>query len=293
MAIFKGVGVAIITPHKDGGKVDFDALRDLVEWHIAEGTDSIVVCGTTGEAATLDYDEHLEVVKFVADTANKRIPVIAGTGSNDTAFGVKLSVEAEKTGVDGLLSVTPYYNKATPKGLIRHYTAIADAINIPMLLYSVPSRTGVNITPAIAKELKKHKNIQGIKDACGNISQMVEMARLIDDDFDMYSGNDDQVVPLMSLGAQGVISTIANIAPKQTCEMTRKFFAGDVKGAAEIQLAQKPLIDALFCEVNPAPVKAALYLMGKCKLEYRLPLCEPEDSTMERLKKEMKAYGIL
>ncbi len=292
MAIFKGVGVAIVTPHKEG-RVDFDALRNLIEWHIAEGTDSIVVCGTTGEAATLDYDEHIEVVKFVADTVNKRVPVIAGTGSNDTSFAVWLSVESEKVGVDGLLSVTPYYNKATQKGLLRHYYEVADAINIPMLLYSVPSRTGVNITPAMAKELKKHKNIQGIKEASGNISQIVEMARLIDDDFDMYSGNDDQVIPVMSLGASGVISTVANIAPKKTHEMVQKFFEGDIKGAAAMQLEQKPLIDALFCEVNPVPVKAAVHLLGKCELEYRLPMCEPEDSTMERLKREMKAYGLI
>ena len=292
MAIFKGVGVAIITPHKNG-KVDYDALRALVEWHISEGTDSIVVCGTTGEAATLSVEEHLDVIRFVADTVGGRIPVIAGTGSNETKVAIELAVEAEKAGVNGVLSVTPYYNKATKKGLVRHYNAIADAINIPMILYSVQSRTGVNITPDVAKELKKHKNIQGIKEASGNISQIVEMARLIDDDFDIYSGNDDQVVPIMALGGLGVISTVANIAPKQTHEMTAKFFAGDIKGAREIQLAQKPLIDALFSEVNPVPVKAALHLMGKCELEYRLPMCEPEDSTMERLRREMTAYGIL
>lgn len=292
MAIFKGVGVAIITPHKNG-KVDYDALRALVEWHIGEGTDSIVVCGTTGEAATLSVEEHLDVIRFVADTVGGRIPVIAGTGSNETKVAIELAVEAEKAGVNGVLSVTPYYNKATKKGLVRHYNAIADAINIPMILYSVQSRTGVNITPDVAKELKKHKNIQGIKEASGNISQIVEMARLIDDDFDIYSGNDDQVVPIMALGGLGVISTVANIAPKQTHEMTAKFFAGDIKGAREIQLAQKPLIDALFSEVNPVPVKAALHLMGKCELEYRLPMCEPEDSTMERLRREMTAYGIL
>ena len=292
MAIFKGVGVAIITPHKNG-KVDYDALRALVEWHVSEGTDSIVVCGTTGEAATLSVEEHLDVIRFVADTVGGRIPVIAGTGSNETKVAIELAVEAEKAGVNGVLSVTPYYNKATKKGLVRHYNAIADAINIPMILYSVQSRTGVNITPDVAKELKKHKNIQGIKEASGNISQIVEMARLIDDDFDIYSGNDDQVVPIMALGGLGVISTVANIAPKQTHEMTAKFFAGDIKGAREIQLAQKPLIDALFSEVNPVPVKAALHLMGKCELEYRLPMCEPEDSTMERLRREMTAYGIL
>lgn len=292
MAIFKGVGVAIITPHKNG-KVDYDALRALVEWHVSEGTDSIVVCGTTGEAATLSVEEHLDVIRFVADTVGGRIPVIAGTGSNETKVAIELAVEAEKAGVNGVLSVTPYYNKATKKGLVRHYNAIADAINIPMILYSVQSRTGVNITPDVAKELKKHKNIQGIKEASGNISQIVEMARLIDDDFDIYSGNDDQVVPIMALGGLGVISTVANIAPKETHEMTAKFFAGDIEGAREIQLAQKPLIDALFSEVNPVPVKAALHLMGKCELEYRLPMCEPEDSTMERLMREMTAYGIL
>ncbi|MBR2575884.1 MAG: 4-hydroxy-tetrahydrodipicolinate synthase [Firmicutes bacterium] len=292
MAIFKGSGVAIVTPHKNG-KVDYESMGNLVEWHIAEGTDAIIVCGTTGEASTLTTEEQIETIRFVADKVAKRIPVIAGTGSNNTAHAIELSVEAEKTGVDGLLCVTPYYNKATAKGLQRHYFAIADSVNIPIVLYSVPSRTGLNITPAMAAELKKHPNIQAIKEASGNISQIVEMAKIVDDDFDMYSGNDDHVVPVLSVGGSGVISTVANIDPKNNHLMCQKFFDGDLKGALEIQLAQKHLIDAVFSEVNPIPIKAAVWLMGKCELEYRLPLCEPEDATIERLKKEMREYGIL
>lgn len=292
MAIFTGCGVAIVTP-QCGGKVDFDALGKLVEWHIAEGTDCIVVCGTTGEASTLTEEEHYKTVKYVVDKVAKRIPVIAGTGSNNTAHGIQLSKRAEEAGADGLLCVSPYYNKATARGLIQHYTAYADSVTIPMILYSVPSRTGLNITPAVAKELKKHPNIVGIKEASGNISQIVEMSRLIDDNFSLYSGNDDHVVPVLSMGGSGVISTVANIAPKDTHEMVMKFFQGDLVGAREIQLKQKPLIDAVFAEVNPIPIKAALHLMGKCQLEYRLPMCPPEDATIERLQREMKAYGIL
>ncbi len=293
MAIFTGSGVAVITPLRANKEVDFDALGNLVEWHIAEGTDCIVVCGTTGEAATLSFDERIDVIKFVVDKAAKRVPVIAGAGSNDTKLGVLLAQRAADAGASAILNVTPYYNKATPKGLIRHYMEYAENVNIPSILYSVPSRTGVNITPAIAKELKKHPNIIGIKEASGNISQIVEMARLVDDDFALYSGNDDHVLPILALGGSGVISTIANILPKDTHDLVAKYFAGDVEGSRAIQLKQKPLIDAIFSEVNPIPVKAAVHLMGKCDLAYRLPMCEPEDYTIERLKKEMHDYGIL
>jgi len=293
MAIFTGSGVAVITPLRANKEVDFDALGNLVEWHIAEGTDCIVVCGTTGEAATLSFDERIDVIKFVVDKAAKRVPVIAGAGSNDTKLGVLLAQRAADAGASAILNVTPYYNKATPKGLIRHYMEYAENVNIPSILYSVPSRTGVNITPAIAKELKKHPNIIGIKEASGNISQIVEMARLVDDDFSLYSGNDDHVLPILALGGSGVISTIANILPKDTHDLVAKYFAGDIEGSRAIQLKQKPLIDAIFSEVNPIPVKAAVHLMGKCDLAYRLPMCEPEDYTIERLKKEMHDYGIL
>lgn len=293
MAIFTGSGVAVITPLRANKEVDFDALGNLVEWHIAEGTDCIVVCGTTGEAATLSFDERIDVIKFVVDKAAKRVPVIAGAGSNDTKLGVLLAQRAADAGASAILNVTPYYNKATPKGLIRHYMEYAENVNIPSILYSVPSRTGVNITPAIAKELKKHPNIIGIKEASGNISQIVEMARLVDDDFALYSGNDDHVLPILALGGSGVISTIANILPKDTHDLVAKYFAGDIEGSRAIQLKQKPLIDAIFSEVNPIPVKAAVHLMGKCDLAYRLPMCEPEDYTIERLKKEMHDYGIL
>lgn len=292
MAIFKGSAVAIVTPMKDQ-KVDFDTMGKLIDWQIEEGTDCIVVCGTTGEASTLYNEEHVQTIEYAVQKVADRVPVIAGCGSNHTEHGVWLSREAQRVGADGLLSVTPYYNKATPRGLIRHYTQIADSVDIPIILYSVSSRTGVNITPAIAKELSRHPNIQGIKEASGNISQIVEMARLVSEDFDLYCGNDDHVVPVLSVGGSGVISTIANIAPRDTHDMVAKFFAGDIRGAAEIQLKQKPLIDALFCEVNPVPVKTALSLMGKCRDEFRLPMCQAEESTVQRLKKEMTAYGIL
>lgn len=292
MAIFTGSAVALVTPMKNQ-TMDFETMGKLVDWQIEEGTDAIVVCGTTGEASTLYNEEHVETIAFVVNHVAKRVPVIAGTGSNHTEHGVWLAREAERVGADGLLNVTPYYNKATPKGLIRHYTAIADSVNIPIILYSVASRTGLNITPAVARELAKHPNIQGIKEASGNISQIVEMARLVSDDFALYAGNDDHVLPVMSVGGSGVISTIANIAPKDTHDMVMKFLNGDIKGAAEMQLKQKPLIDALFSEVNPIPVKTALSLMGKCTAEFRLPMCEAEDATVERLKKEMTAYGLL
>lgn len=293
MAIFRGAGVAIVTPFKEDGSVDFDNYGELIEWQIAEGTDAIISCGTTGEASTMTDEEQIETVAYCVDKVKGRVPVIAGAGSNDTAHGINLSKEIEKIGADALLQVTPYYNKATQKGLIRHYTAIADSVNIPMILYSVPGRTGVNIQPQTVVELAKHPNIVAIKEASGNISQCAEIARLVPDDFAMYSGNDDMVTPLLALGGDGVISVLSNVAPRQTHDMVQKFFDGDIAGSIKLQLDMKPLIDALFAEVNPIPVKAALDIMGKSKMNLRLPLCEPEPSTTARLEKELKALGLI
>ena len=292
MAIFKGAGVAIVTPFKNG-KVDFDNYGELIEWQIAEGTDAIISCGTTGEASTLTDEEQIEVIQFAVDKVKGRVPVIGGAGSNDTRHGINLSIELQKTGVDGLLHVTPYYNKCTQKGYIEHMTAIADALDIPIILYSVPGRTGFNIAPKTTLELSKHPNIVGIKEASGNIAQCAEVCRLVPEGFSVYSGNDDMIVPLLSLGGHGVISVLSNVLPRETHDMVAKFLEGDVAGARKLQLDTKPLIDALFAEVNPIPVKAALDIMGKSKMEFRLPLCPPEQSTMDRLEKELKAYGVI
>lgn len=292
MAVFTGAGVALVTPFKNG-KVDFDNYGELIEWQIAEGTDAIISCGTTGEASTMTDAEQIEVVEYAVNKVNGRVPVIAGAGSNDTAHGVALSKELERAGADALLHVTPYYNKCTQKGYIQHMTAMADNVNIPIILYSVKSRTGVNVLPKTALELSRHPNIVGLKEASGDISQCAEMCRLVPDDFAIYSGNDDMVVPLLALGGKGVISVLSNVAPKDTHDMVAKFFDGDIAGSRKIQLDAKPLIDALFAEVNPIPVKAALEIMGKSKMEFRLPLCEPEDATVELLRKELKAYGII
>lgn len=292
MAIFTGAGVALVTPFKNG-KVDFDNYGELIEWQIAEGTDCIVSCGTTGEASTMTDAEQIEVVEYAVKKVNGRVPVIAGAGSNDTNHGVALSKELERVGADALLHVTPYYNKCTQKGYIQHMTAMADNVNIPIILYSVKGRTGFNVLPKTALELSKHPNIIGIKEASGDISQCAEMCRILPEDFDIYSGNDDMVVPLLALGGKGVISVVSNVAPKDTHDMVAKFLEGDVAGSRKLQLDMKPLIDALFAEVNPIPVKAALDIMGKSVMEFRLPLCEPEESTIELLKKELAAYGII
>ena len=292
MSIFKGSGVALITPFKNG-RVDFDTLENLLDWHVKEGTDAIVVCGTSGEASTLRDEEHLETIDFTIKKINKRIPVIAGVGSNFTDHAIEFSQEAEKMGADALLHVTPYYNKATKKGLIKHYTAIAKSTELPILLYSVASRTGVNITADVCVELAKLPNIVGIKEASGNIAQVAEIARVTPDDFEIYSGNDDMVVPLLSLGGQGVISVVANVAPKDTHDMVMKFHEGDIEGSKKQQLEMKELIDALFIEVNPIPAKAALWLMGKCEYEYKLPLCEMEEDNLEKLRLAMKNYGLI
>lgn len=292
MSIFQGSGVAVITPFADG-KVNKDSLGKLLEWHVQEGTDAIIICGTTGEASTMPDEEHLDTIKFAVDKIAGRLPVIAGVGSNDTAHAIVLSQKAEKIGADALLSVTPYYNKTTQKGLIKHFTLIADSVNIPIILYNVPSRTGVNLDPSTIAELSKHSRINGIKEASGNIAQVAEICRVTSDDFQVYSGNDDMIVPLLSVGGSGVISTVANIAPKDTHNMVMKYLEGNVKDACELQLNMKPLIDALFIEVNPIPVKTAVSLMGMNGGNLRAPLCEMDPKNLEILKTEMKNYGLI
>jgi len=291
MNIFKGAGVALVTPFNDG-KVDFKSLGKLIDWQLAEGIDAIISCGTTGEASTMNDKEHIETVAFTVNRVGGAVPVIAGAGSNDTNHAIEMSKELENVGVDGLLLVTPYYNKCTQKGLINHYTLIADSVNIPTILYSVQGRTGVNIDPGTVSVLAKHHNIVGIKEASGNISQVVEIAKYVSDDFALYSGNDDMIVPLLSVGGTGVISTVANIIPKNMHEMVMAYLDGNTKKAAQMQLKMKSLIDAMFIEVNPIPVKAALHIMGFIEPEYRMPLCEPENKTLYQIMFEMKNYGL-
>ena len=294
MAIFEGAGVALITPFKENGEVNYEKLEEILEEQIAGGTDSIVICGTTGEASTMTHEEHLDVIRYTCKVVNKRIPVVAGTGSNCTETAVYLSVEAEKAGADGLLVVSPYYNKATQKGLIAHFTAVADAVKIPMILYNIPGRTGVTIQPETIVTLCKNvDNIVGVKEASGNFSAIATLMSMADGAVDVYSGNDDQIVPLLSLGGKGVISVLSNIAPRQTHEICETYFNGDVKKSAKLQLDAIPLITALFCEVNPIPVKAAMNLMGKEAGPLRMPLTEMEPQNQERLAKAMKDYGIL
>ncbi|MBR1930378.1 MAG: 4-hydroxy-tetrahydrodipicolinate synthase [Lachnospiraceae bacterium] len=294
MAIFKGAGVAIVTPMKENGDVDFERFKNLIEFQIENGTDSIIVCGTTGEASTQTHEEHLETIKYCVDVVAGRIPVIAGTGSNCTETAVYLSKEAEKIGVDGLLLVSPYYNKATQKGLYAHFKTVADAVRIPILLYNIPGRTGCNILPeTIVKLCREVENIVGVKEASGNIAQVAHLAALGGADVDIYSGEDGQIVPMLSLGGLGVISVLSNVAPRQTHEICQKFFDGDVEGSRRMQLEALDLIDALFCEVNPIPVKKALELMGMIGGHLRMPLTEMEPANAERLEKAMKAYGIL
>ena len=294
MAIFKGAGVAIVTPFNADGSVNYDKFAEMIEEQIAGGTDAIIVCGTTGESACLSEKEHVEVVKFCIEHVNKRIPVIAGTGSNCTQTAIELSTDAEKDGADGLLLVSPYYNKATQNGLYAHYKKVAENVKIPIILYNVPSRTGCNILPETAARLCKDvPNIAGVKEASGNISQVAKLMSIADGKVDLYSGNDDQIIPLMSLGGIGVISVLSNVAPKQTHDICQKFFDGDVAGAAAEQLRAIDLIDALFCEVNPIPVKEALNLMGKEVGPTRMPLSPMDPKNVERLKAAMKAYGIL
>lgn len=294
MSIFKGAGVAITTPFLANGEVDYDTFRDQIEYQIQNGTDAIIVCGTTGEASCLSHEEHLDCIKFCVEVVNKRIPVIAGTGSNCTETAIYLSTEAEKYGVDGLLVVTPYYNKATQKGLIEHYKMVAESVKLPIIMYNVPSRTGCNILPETAAKLCKNvPNIVGIKEASGDISQVAKVALLCGDDIDIYSGNDDQIIPILALGGKGVISVLSNIAPKQTHDICQAFFDGDTAKAAKLQIEAIPLVGALFCEVNPIPVKKAIELQGRDTGVVRRPLTEMEPQNAERLKKEMQAYNVL
>lgn len=294
MSIFKGAGVAITTPFLANGEVDYDTFRDQIEYQIQNGTDAIIVCGTTGEASCLSHEEHLDCIKFCVEVVNKRIPVIAGTGSNCTETAIYLSTEAEKYGVDGLLVVTPYYNKATQKGLIEHYTMVAESVKLPIIMYNVPSRTGCNILPETAAKLCKNvPNIVGIKEASGDISQVAKVALLCGDDIDIYSGNDDQIIPILALGGKGVISVLSNVAPKQTHDICQAFFDGDTARAAKLQIEAIPLVGALFCEVNPIPVKKAIELQGRDTGVVRRPLTEMEPQNAERLKKEMQAYNVL
>ena len=293
MSIFTGAGVALVTPMNADGSVNFDKMKELIEFQIANDTDALIICGTTGEATTISDEDQIECVRFAKEVAAGRVPVIAGAGSNDTAHCIELAVACEKAGADGVLLVTPYYNKATQKGLILHYTAIANAINIPIILYNVPGRTGCNLAPKTVAELAKVKNIVAVKEASGNLSQVAEIAALVGPDFDIYSGNDDQILPVLSLGGKGVISVLSNVAPKQTHDMVAKFFEGDIQGSIKLQLDAIELIGALFCEVNPIPVKTALNLMGYEVGACKLPLCDMEPKNLETLKTAMKNYGLI
>ena len=289
--IFEGSGVALITPFK-GGKVNYEKMGELIEWHIANKTDSIIVCGTTGESATMTDEERKATIKFVVDKVNKRIPVIAGSGSNNTAYSIELSKYCQDIGVYVLLIVTPYYNKTTQDGLIKHYTTIANSVDLPIILYNVPGRTGVNIKPSTVEKLSKVENIVAIKEASGDISQVAEIARLCGEDFAIYSGNDDQIVPILSLGGSGVISVLANILPKETHDIVEKYLSGDVVESRKLQLGVNDLVSSLFIEVNPIPVKAAMNLMGMEAGELRLPLIEISKQNLEVLRNNMVKYGI-
>lgn len=290
--IFTGAAVAIITPFTEDG-INFNELKKLIDFNIDNGTDAIVIAGTTGESSTMSDEEHKETIKFTVDYVNKRVPVIAGTGSNDTLYAVELSKYAEEVGADGLLLVTPYYNKTTQSGLIKHYNYIADRVNIPIILYNVPSRTGVNISPKTALELSKHKNIVAIKEASGNLSQIAETISLCGDNLAVYSGNDDQIVPILSLGGKGVISVLSNVVPRDAHNICSLYFEGKVKESRELQLKYLSLINALFIEVNPIPVKTALRLMGFNAGPLRMPLFDMDEENLEVLKNELMAHKLI
>ena len=290
--VFTGAATAIITPFKDN-KIDYDSFGKLIDWQINEGIDAIVVCGTTGEASTLTDQEHKDAIKFAVEKVSGRVPVIAGTGSNDTAYAIEMTEYACSVGADAILLVTPYYNKATQKGLIKSFTAVADASTKPIILYNVPSRTGCNILPATAAKLAEHENIVAIKEASGNISQIAELAALTRGKLDIYSGNDDQIVPILSLGGKGVISVLSNPMPRATSKLCHEFFDGNIEKSLQMQLDLLPFVNALFCEVNPVPVKTAMAEMGLCDIEMRLPLCEMEDATKARLVAALKKHGLL
>lgn len=293
MAIFKGAGVAIVTPMKEDLTINYDKLDEMLEEQIAEGTDAIIICGTTGESATLTHEEHAECIRYAVERTAKRVPVVAGTGSNDTAYAITLSQHAEAVGADALLLVTPYYNKASQRGLIRHFTAIANAVHLPCILYNVPSRTGCNLLPATLAELAKIPNINGVKEASGSLAQASEIAALCGDELNLYSGNDDQVVPLLSLGGKGVISVVSNVAPTLVHDCCAAWFAGDTAKARALQLEMLPLSDALFCDVNPIPVKYAMNLLGWKAGKCRLPLVEPDDNKKAVIERALRSAGLL
>lgn len=292
MSIFKGSGVAIVTPFNEAG-VDFPKLKELLEWHIENKTDAIIICGTTGEASTMTESEKKETIKFTADTVNKRIPVIAGTGSNNTMASVEMSKFAESVGVDGLLIINPYYNKTSAKGLISHFKTIAEAVNTPIVVYNVPSRTGMNIPPKALLELSKLQNIVAVKEASGNISQIAEIKSLCGDNLDIYSGNDNEILPTLSIGGLGVISVIANIVPKDVHDICEYFFSGEIKASQDLFLKTIPLTNACFCETNPIPIKTAMNLLGYNVGSLRLPLVDMDDNNLELLKNSLKEYGLL
>ena len=290
--IFKGIATALITPFAADGSVDYEALGRIIDWQIESGIDALVACGTTGEGPTLTDEEHKEVIRYTVERTAGRVPVIAGTGSNDHAYAEELTRFACEVGADAMLVVTPYYNKATQNGLVQSFSRLADLSTKPLILYNVPSRTGCNITPATYARLAEHGNIQAIKEANGNISSIVETASLIGDRMDIYSGNDDQIVPILSMGGKGCISVLSNILPRETCEITRRWFAGDTAGAAQLQMKYLALVNALFCEVNPIPVKAAMAAMGWCENILRLPLTCMEAPNREKLLGLMRAEGL-
>ncbi len=293
MAIFKGAGVAIVTPMKENGDVNFEKLGEILEEQIAAGTDAVIICGTTGESSTLSHEEHMETIRYTIDKVNKRIPVVAGTGSNCTETAIMMSQEAERMGADGLLLVSPYYNKATQKGLIAHYTAIAESVKLPIILYNIAGRTGINIEPKTLQYLAENvENIVAVKEASGNISQIADIAAMTKGKLDIYSGNDDQITPIMALGGIGVISVLSNIAPRYTHDLAMSYLEGDVQKSCEMQLKALPLVRALFSEVNPIPVKAAMNLMGKEVGPLRMPLTEMEEGHKKVLKQAMLDFGL-
>ena len=289
--VFTGIATALITPFIKGG-IDFDKFGRLIDWQIEEGIDALLVCGTTGECSTMSDEEHKSVIEYAVKRVDKRVPLIAGSGSNDTAYAISLTRFAADAGADASLSVTPYYNKTTQKGLVRHFTAIADQSSIPLIIYNVPSRTGTPVEPQTYAELAKHEKIVAIKEANSNIDKIVDTMSRVGDGLTLYSGNDGEIVPLMAVGAMGCISVLSNILPAQTREICNRFFAGDVKGAAKLQFRYRPLIDALFSEVNPIPVKAAMTALGFCEEEIRMPLTEMDDVKFTRMIELMRKEGI-
>ena len=291
-SVFRGAATALITPIDENG-IDYDRFGRLIDWQIEEGIDALVICGTTGEGSTLSDEEHCRALRFAAERAAGRVPMIAGTGSNDTAYAIGLTKYACEVGYDAMLLVTPYYNKATQNGLVKMFTAIADESTKPCILYNVPSRTGVNIEPSTYAALADHPMITGIKEANGNISKIVETAALVGDKLDIYSGNDDQIIPILSLGGSGVISVLSNLLPAKSSLMCKKFFEGDLKGALDMQLEYLPLINALFCEVNPIPVKEAMNMLGWNAGPCRLPLCEMTDEHRAKLRSSLANHGLI